>query len=176
MRAPRSSLSSRLFVLMLAAIAGVGACDTNKHAAPKYMAAPKSFDPKGAELTFNAKGLEAFNTLSSDEREAFLEKLRTTPSSVKGQAVFERDEELTDKIDDRVHGKYVVWATVPDPVWLEVQMEYQLFSENQLFTGAAPKTHIAFTGTLIDVVYQDSSKPRKIEIKLKADSITALKD
>jgi hypothetical protein len=176
MRAPRSSLSPRLLPLTLAAIAIVAACDTNKHADPKFMAAPKSFDPKGAELTFNAKGLEAFNSMSSDEREAHLEKLRTTPGSLTGQALFERDEELTDKIDDRVHGKFVVWATVPDPVWLEVQMEYQLFSEQQLFTGAAPKTHIAFTGTLIDVVYQDSSKPRKIEIKLKADSITALKD
>jgi hypothetical protein len=175
MRAPRSSLTSRLLVCSLAATV-VAACNTNKHADPKYMAPPKSFDPKGADLTFNAKGLEAFNSMSSDEREAHLEKLRQTPGSLKGQAVFERDEELTDKIDDRVHGKFVVWATVPEPVWLEVQMEYQLFSETQLFTGAAPKTHIAFAGTLIDVVYQDSSKPRKIEIKLKADSITALKD
>lgn len=169
MRAPRCSF-------VLACLVQLAACDTNKYDDPKFMAPPKSFDPKGADLSFNEKSLEAFNSMSSDERTAHLDKLKATKGSLKGQATFQRDEELTDKIDDSQYGKYVVWATVPDPVWLEVKVEYQLFSDTQLLTGVAPNTHIEFAGTLVDLIYEDSAKPRRLEIKLKADSIAPLKD
>lgn len=184
MRGPRCSLPFRpggaSSVFALACLVGVpclvGACDTNKHDDPKFMAAPKAYDPKGADLSFNEKSLEAFNSMSADERAAHLDKLKNTKGSLKGQATFQRDEELTDKIDDRQYGKYVVWATVPDPVWLEVKVEYQLFSDTQLMTGVAPNTYIEFNGTLVDLVYQDTAKPRRLEIKLKADAISRVKD
>lgn len=182
MRAPRCSLpfrlggASSLLAALGLCVLGTVACDTNKHDDPKFMAPPKSFDPKGADLSFNEKSLEAFNSMSSDERAAHIEKLKTTKGSLKGQATFQRDEELTDKIDDRKYGKYVVWATVPTPVWLEVKVEYQLFSDTQLLTGVAPNTHIEFSGTLVDLIYQDSAKPRSLEIKLQADAISPLKD
>jgi len=150
-------------------------CDTNKYDEPKFLAAPKSYDPKGAELSFNEKSLEAFNSMSGDERNAHLGTLKATKGSLQGQATFQRSEELTDKIDDSQYGKYVVWATVPDPVWLEVKIEYQLFSAEPLLTGLAPNTHIEFTGTLVDIVYEDSAKPRRLEIKLIADAISPLK-
>ncbi len=180
MRGPRCLLLPRwrgaTSMIALAGVMFVGGCDTNKHADPKFMRAPKSYDPKGGDLSFNEKSLEAFNSMSADDREAHLEKLKTTKGSLTGQATFQRDEELSDKIDDSQHGKFVVWATVPDPVWLEVKIEYQLFSDTALLTGLAPNTHIAFQGTLVDLTYEDSAKPRRLEIKLKADSISPLKD
>lgn len=161
---------------MLACGLVVAACNTNKYADPKYMEPPKSYDPKNADLSFNEKSLKAFNSMSDDERAAHVEKLVATPGSLKGQGTFQRDEELTDKIDDSKYGKIVAWVSVPDPVWLEVKVEYQLFSDTRLVSGLAPNTHVEFTGTMLDYVYEDNSKPRRLEIKLKADAITVLKD
>lgn len=178
MLGPRRSRPSRFVALTLFAcgLLGAAACNTNKYANPKYMDPPKSFDPKGAELSFNEKSLKAFNTMSDDERAAHIAKLAAAPGSFKGQGTFQRDEELTEKIDDSKYGKIVAWITVPDPVWLEVKVEYQLFSDTRLISGLAPNTHVEFAGTLLDYVYEDNSKPRRLEVKLKADSIIVLKD
>ena len=98
MRAPRCSLpfrlggASSLLVALGLGVLGTVACDTNKHDDPKFLAPPKSFDPKGADLSFNEKSLEAFNSMSTDERAAHLEKLKATKGSLKGQATFQRDE------------------------------------------------------------------------------------
>ena len=152
------------------------ACTSSKHDDPKWLEPPKSYDPKGAELTFNEKNLEAFNSLSVDERAAHIEKLKAATGTFKGQATFRRQEELADSMDDRVFGRYDVWATVVDPVFLEVTVEYHLFSETQLISGLATATPIEFTGTLVDLVYLDQAKPRKMEIKVKADAINVLQD
>lgn len=151
-------------------------CKSKKHEDAKWLAPPKAFDPKGAELTFNAKNLEAYNTLSADERAAHIDKLKTATGTFKGQATFRRQEELADTMDDRVYGRYDVWATVPDPVFLEITIEYHLFSETQLISGVATGTHIEFTGTLADLVFLDEAKPRNMEIKVKADAINVLQD
>jgi hypothetical protein len=152
------------------------ACKSKEHEEPQWLAPPKSYDPKGADLTFNEKNLEAFNSLSVDERTAHLDKLKAATGSFKGQATFRRQEELADSMDDRVYGRYDVWATVVDPVFLEVTVEYHLFSETQLISGLATATPIEFTGTLVDLVYLDQAKPRKMEIKVKADAINRLQD
>ena len=151
-------------------------CKSTKHEDAKWLAPPKSYDPKGAELTFNEKNLEAFNTLSADERAAHIDKLKGATGTFKGQATFRRQEELADTMDDRVFGRYDVWATVVEPVFLEITLEYHLFSETQLISGLATATPIEFTGTLVDLVYLDQAKPRKMEIKVKADAINVLQD
>jgi len=151
-------------------------CKSSKHEDAKWLAPPKSYDPKGAELTFNEKNLESFNTLSADERAAHIDKMKGAAGTFKGQATFRRQEELADSMDDRVYGRYDVWATVVDPVFLEITLEYHLFSETQLISGLATATPIEFTGTLVDLVYLDQAKPRKMEIKVKADAINALQD
>ena len=51
-----------------------------------------------------------------------------------------------------------------------------MFSETQLISGLATATPIEFTGTLVDLVYLDQAKPRKMEIKVKADAINVLQD
>lgn len=168
----RAALASFVVCIGLAA----AGCKSNKHEDAKWLAPPKTFDPKGAELTFNEKNLEVFNSMSPDERAAHIETLKSTPGSFKGQATFRRQEELADTMDDRVYGRYDVWATVPDPVFLEITVEYHLFSETQLISGLATGTHIEFTGTPVELVFLDEAKPRKMEIKVKADTINVLKD
>ena len=175
MRAVPCSLVASASVCACLALAPL-ACKSKKHEDPEWLAPPKAYDPKGADLTFNEKNLEAFNTLSVDELTAHLYKLKAAKGSFKGQATFRRQEELADSMDDRVYGRYDVWATVVDPVFLEVTVEYHLFSETQLISGLATATPIEFTGTLVDLVYLDQAKPRKMEIKVKADAINRLQD
>lgn len=142
---------------------------------PDWQKPPESYDVKGADLTFNEKRLDAFNSMSSSEREAHLEQLKNTEGSFKGQAIFERGTELGDKMDDAAYGKYEIYATVQTPVLYEMTMEYHLFSDQDFFTGVPPGTHIEFSGTLVDLNFQDSSKPRKLTFKVKATSVDRLK-
>lgn len=174
---PRSIASASLPRLALVVLTAVLGCQNNsKYEDAKWMAKPKAFDPKGAELTFNGKNLEAFNSMSDDERAAHVQKLQGSKGSFKGQGEFRRLEEIGDTIDDRQHGRFDTWVTVPEPPFLEIQVEYHLFSEEKLLSGVADHTPIEFTGTLIDLVYEDDAKPRKLEAKIKADSISVVKD
>lgn len=161
--------------LTCAAFLGV-ACIPDKNKEPEWQKPPKAFDPQGAELTFNKKQLEAFNAMSSSEREAHLQALRDKPGSFKGQATFQRATELGDSMDDIEHGRFEVYATLPDPVLYEITVEYTLFASEEIGKGLPPNTYIEFTGTLADLNYQDESKPRKMEIKVKDVSIDVLKD
>lgn len=141
---------------------------------PDWQKPPASYDVKGADLTFNEQRLDAFNSMSSSEREAHVEQLRATEGSFKGQAVFERGTELGEAMDDAQYGKYEINAAVPDPVLYEITMEYHLYSDQDFYTGVPPGTHIGFTGTLADLQYQDDSKPRKMLLKVKASSVERL--
>jgi hypothetical protein len=161
--------------LVCAAFAGT-ACLPDKAKEPEWQKPPKSFDPQEAELTFNKKQLEAFNAMSSSDREAHLQALQGKPGTFKGQATFQRATELGESMDDLEHGRFEVYATVPDPVLYEITLEYQLFANEEIGKGLPPNTHIEFTGTLADMRYQDESKPRKMEIKVKDVEMNVLKD
>ncbi len=170
----QSATLRRLVLVLLTALVG---CQKNsKYEDAKWMAKPKAFDPKGTELTFNAKNLEAFNSMSTDDRAAHLDKLKAAKGSFKGQAEFRRLEEIGETIDDRQHGRFDIWATVPEPPFLEIQVEYHLISDEKLLSGVADHMPIEFSGTLIELEYQDHTKPRKLEAKIKADSISVVKD
>ena len=118
MRAAKCSLDRLALASLCASLALAGSiagsiiaplgCKSSKHEDAKWLAPPKSYDPKGAELTFNEKNLEAFNTLSADERVAHIDKLKGAAGTFKGQATFRRQEELADSMDDRVYGRYDV--------------------------------------------------------------------
>lgn len=154
----------------------LAACNpSGEEKTPDWQKPPESYDVKGADLTFNEKRLDAFNSMSSKEREAHLEQLETTEGSFKGQAVFGRGTELGDKMDDAQYGKYEIFATVEEPVLYEITMEYHLYSDQDFFTGVPPGTYIEFQGTLADLSFQDSSKPRKMILKVKASSVDRLK-
>jgi len=142
---------------------------------PDWQKPPESYDVKGAELTFNEKNLDAFNSMSGKEREAHLEQLKATEGSFKGQAVFRNGSELGEKMDDAQYGKYEIFATVEEAVLFEMTMEYHLYSDQDFFTGVPPGTHLEFVGTLVDLNFQDSSKPRKLTFKVKATAVDRLK-
>ena len=168
--------------LGLAALVATG-CLPDKDKEPKWQKPPKAFDVKGADLTFNEAKLEAFNSMDEDQRTAHLAELQSKEGSFKGQAVFKRATELGEKMDDLEYGKFEVYAIAPGPdenqeegVWLEVNIEYHLFSEQKFGEGWPPGSFIEFTGTYADMTFQDQSKPRKMELKVKATDIHLLKD
>jgi hypothetical protein len=142
---------------------------------PEWQKPPASYDVKGADLTFNEKRLDAFNTMSIAEREAHIEQLKATEGSFKGQAIFQRGTELSDAMDDAQYGKHEIAANVPEPVLFEMTMEYLLFSEQDFYKGVPPGAHLEFTGTLVDLQFQDESKPRKLTLKVKATAVERLK-
>ncbi|MEM6994156.1 MAG: hypothetical protein AAF721_26820 [Myxococcota bacterium] len=158
-------------------------CLPDKDKEPDWQKAPKAYDVKGADLTFNEARLEAFNSMESDKRAAHLAELTAKAGSFKGQAIYRRGTELGEKMDDLEYGRFEIYAVAPGPeenvekgIWLEVNIEYHLFTDTDLTTGWPPGSYIEFTGTFADMMFQDSSKPRKMEIKVKADSVKILKD
>ncbi len=164
-------------------VAATTACLPDKDKQPDWQKAPKAYDVKGADLTFNEARLEAFNSMDEAQREAHLAELTAKAGSFKGQGIFKRGTELGEKMDDIEFGKFEIYAVTPGPeenkeegVWLEVNIEYHLFTDTDLTKGWPPGSHIEFTGTYADMSYQDSSKPRKMELKVKADSVTLMKD
>ena len=52
--------------------------------------------------------------------------------------------------------------------------EYLLFSDQDFYKGVPPGAHLQFSGTLVDFEYQDSAKPRKLTMKVKASSVERL--
>jgi hypothetical protein len=141
---------------------------------PEWQKPPASYDVKGADLTFNEKRLDAFNSMSTTEREAHVEQLKATEGSFKGQAIFQRGTELADAMDDSQYGKYEIAAHVPEPVLYEMTFEYLLFSDQDFYKGVPPGAHLQFTGTLVALEFQDSAKPRKLLMKVKASSVERL--
>lgn len=169
--------AARTFAALACMVVFGAACIVpDKDKEPEWRQAPKAFDPIGADLTFNAKNLEAFNAMSGSEREAHLAELMGKAGSFKGQAIFKLGTELGDKMDDAQWGRYEIYAVVPDPVVYEITVEYHLYSEQDLSTKLPPNGYIEFTGTLAEMMFQDESKPRKMEIKVKADSVSVISD
>ncbi|MBL4686792.1 MAG: hypothetical protein JKY37_19500 [Nannocystaceae bacterium] len=164
-------------------VATTTACLPDKDKQPDWQKAPKSYDVKGADLTFNELRLEAFNSMESAQRATHLAELAAKAGSFKGQAIYRRGTELGEKMDDVQYGQFEVYAVTPGPeenqeigVWLEVNIEYHLFLDADVTKNWATGSYIEFTGTFADMSFQDSSKPRKMEIKVKADSVTLMKD
>lgn len=164
----------RLVAGMCAALLLQACNPSGEEKQPEWQKPPASYDVKGADLTFNAARLDAFNTMSSAEREAHVEQLKATEGSFKGQAQFQHGSELSEAMDDSQYGKYEINAVVSEPVLYEITMEYALFSDQDFHKGVPPGAHLEFTGTLVDLEYQDESKPRKLTLKVKASSVQRL--
>ena len=160
---------------MCAALLLLPACQpTADKGQPEWQKPPASYDVKGADLTFNEKRLDEFNSMSTSEREAHIEQLKATEGSFKGQAIFQRGTELGESMDDAQYGKHEIAAHVPEPVLYEITIEYLLFSDQDFYKGVPPGAHLQFSGTLVDFEYQDSAKPRKLLMKVKASSVERL--
>ncbi len=165
----------RLVVGMCTALL-VPACNpSGEEKEPEWRKPPASYDVKGADLTFNEKRLDAFNSMSGTEREAHVQQLQATEGSFRGQAIFERGSELGEAMDDAQYGKHEIIAAVPEPVLFEITLEYSLFSDQDFYKGIPTGEYIEFSGTLVDLSFQDTSKPRKLTLKVKATAVSRLK-
>lgn len=172
-------------LLLLSGGATTG-CIPDKDKQPEWQKPPKSFDVKEADLTFNEARIEAFNSMELEQRDAHVAELKGKAGSFKGQAIFKRGSELGESMDDLEFGKFEIYALAPGPdelpadgksgVWLEVTIEYHLFSEQDFSTGWPPNSYIEFTGTLADLSFQSESKPRKMVVKVKADDVHIIKE
>lgn len=165
--------------LALAALLATGisltGCDKRSQA-NDILALPSSYDPAGAELTFNKAGLTEFNALEPSERDALVAKLSATPGSYTGQALVRGSAGLGEAMPDHVHGDWEVMATTRTPVLYEIVINYSIFTTPAVGRPLAENRAVAFTGTLISVDFKDDAKPRSLTLKVKADSITPLVD
>ena len=162
MRAVGQSLAA---LLVLSVAAGPLGCDKGDE--PAWQKPPERFDVTKDELTFGKKNLDAFNTMSSGERAAHIDALKSKPGSFKGQGRFKVVSSLGENIADSEMGKYDASVLVEDPVLYEITIEYNLLSNEKIGDGYPKGTYVEFTGTLVDLDFQDDSKPRKLVIKLK---------
>ncbi|MBV1857627.1 MAG: hypothetical protein KUG77_04385 [Nannocystaceae bacterium] len=164
MRAVGQSLAA---LLVLSAAVGPLGCDKSGDDEPAWRKPPERFDVKGDGLTFGSKNLDAFNTMAGGERAAHVDALKSKPGSYKGQGRFQVVSELGENLADHAVGKYDASVTVDDPVLYEITIEYNLLSNEKIGDGYPKGTYVEFTGTLVDLDFQDDSKPRKLVIKLK---------
>ncbi len=164
--------STALAAVLLAA----SACSPKAGGQPDFMKLPESYDPAGADLTFNKKKLEEFNFLEPDAREAHIEALKNKKGSFKGQAVFKAGAGLSENIEESKYGEWELNASTNDPVLYEIVIDYQIYTTKDVGRPIAPNKAIEFTGTLVEFDYQDENKPREIDIKIKADDVKVLED
>ncbi len=158
-------------LLFTSALLAVPACQQEKK---DLLALPAAYQPATAELTFNKKNLEMFNSMSKDARRQFIKELKETPGSYSGQAIFLSGNGLAPTVEDSQHGAYELFANVPDPVLYEITIAYQVFTTPELGRPLAPNHPISFRGTLIDLRFDDETKPRSMTIRVKADSVETI--
>jgi hypothetical protein len=155
--------------LIAASLALVACVDKTKE--PEWLKLPAGYDPVAADLTFNKERLEAFNNLSPKARDAFIEELKGQAGAFKGQALVEAGSGLGETVEDYQYGNYEVTAHVPTPVLYEITLSYQLFTTVELGKALTPNGPVEFSGTLIDLRYDAQTKPRKVTLRVKADTI-----
>lgn len=160
--------------LTLAAVGLTSTATGCKQEKKDLLALPPAYQPATAELTFNKKNLEAFNLMSKDARRQHIKELKETPGSFSGQAIFQSGNGLAPTVEDSQHGAYELFAHVPDPVLYEITIAYQVFTTPELGRPLAPNHAISFRGTLIDMRYDDETKPRAMTIRVKADTVETI--
>jgi hypothetical protein len=160
---------------LAAALMANGACLPKDEAEPEFMRLPKGYDPKGADLTFNAERIKALNIMSEDEKDSYIQELTTKAGSYKGQAIFKSGAGLGEAMEDAQHGSYELSASTKELLF-EITIDYNIFTTPELGKPLAPHAPIEFTGTLIDFDFQAEDKPRKMSIRVKADDVKRIKE
>jgi len=171
----RAAATVFLSVALLAGSLGLGTgCVPDRKKETDLLKPPKSWQPKDDSMTFGSKNLDAFNSMSPDDREAHVEALKGKAGAFKGQAQFERGSELGAGISNSQYGKFEATAQVREPVLYEITIDYELFAAEKLGHGYPSGTYVGFTGTVVEVEYREEAKPRKLIVKLKDVSMERL--
>jgi len=156
---------------MIAASLTLAPACNDKSAEPDFMKLPAGYDPVETELTFNKTNTLAFNNLTPKERDAFVAELQAAEGTFKGQALVQSGNGLAETVSDSKYGDYEVMAAVPDPVLFEITIDYQIFTTRELGKALTPHGPVEFTGTLVDLRYDSDAKPRKLTLRVKADTL-----
>lgn len=167
------ALGTTALTMALTTALTMTACQQEKK---DLLALPAAYNPAGADLTLNKKNLEAFNLMSKDARRQHLKQLKETPGSFSGQAIFQSGNGLAPTVEDSQHGAYELFAHVPEPPLYEITIDYQIFTTPELGRPLAPNHALQFRGTLVDLRFEDETKPRKITVRVKADSVETITD
>ncbi len=138
------------------------------------LAFPAGYQPQTAELTFNKANLEAFNTMNGDAREKHIEELQAAAGTFKGQAVHQSGNGIGETVEEFQYGDYEIQAHTPEPVLFEITIEYNIYTQKDVAKALHPTRPLEFTGTLIDLRYEDASKPRKLFVRVKADELKTI--
>jgi hypothetical protein len=168
------ALLTSAFLTTLVVLAG--ACLPDKRKEPEWVKPPKAWNPRSDELTLGEKGLEAFNRLSPEQREAQVLNWLQTPGSYTGQAIYKTGAGLTEAMDDFQYGTYEIFAVVPEPVVYEITLSYFLYTTPEIGKNLPPNAYLQFKGTLAEMDFQADEKPRKMELKVKVDSLEVLSE
>jgi hypothetical protein len=161
-----------LSLLTLAALlTTAGGCKPSTNEPPEWTKLPAAYQPATAELTFNRTGLERFNAMSQDERDAFVNDLMTKKGAFKGQALLVAGTGISDRLPEYQHGDFELVAKT-DEVLYEITIDYSIYTTAAMGKTIPRSRPIEFTGTVIGLEFQDADKPRKLKIQVKADNVT----
>lgn len=164
-----------LLALTATLLVGTGCPPADDGSNPDWMKAPKSYQPKEAELTFNEKQLGEFNMMDEAAREAFVNSLKESKGSFKGQAMSKTGAALGAGMPDSKYGEYELNA-VAEEVLFEISIDYHLFTTKDIGRKIAPNRYLTFSGTLLELDFQEESKPRRLVLKVATDTLETLAD
>lgn len=163
-------------LLTLAATLLVGsACLPGGDENPDWLKAPEAYQPATAELTFNKTKLEVFNMMTDEERAAHLEQLKGAKGSFKGQAMSKTGASLGEGMDDSKYGEFELNA-MTEAILFEITIDYHIFTTTAIGGKIAPNRYLEFSGTLIDFDFYEDAKPRRLVMKIAADTLAPIPD
>jgi hypothetical protein len=163
-------------LLTLAATLLLGsACLPGGDENPEWLKAPEAYQPVTADLTFNKTNLEAFNMMNEEERDAHLEALKGKKGSFRGQAKSKTGAGLGEGMPDSKHGEYELNGTT-EAILFEITIDYHIFTTTAIGDKIAPNRYVEFSGTLIDFEFYEDAKPRRIVMKVAADTLAPIPD
>lgn len=156
------------------ALVATGCKPSAQEGKPQWMKPPASYQPaKAANLTFNEKGLESFNSMGAAEREAFVEHLKKAPGSFAGQAIVTSGTGVSEHVPEYKFGTWELNAST-SAILYEITIKYALYTTPELGRGIARNRAVEFSGTIIGVEYQGSNKPRELTVRVKVKDIKTL--
>ncbi len=142
---------------------------------PDWLKPPISYKPKEADLTFNEMRLSEFNMMNDEERAAHVETLKAAKGQYKGQALSKTGAGLGPNMPDSKYGEYELNA-VTDAILFEISLDYKLYTSTEIGDKIAPNRAVEFTGTLVELEFQEESKPRKLVLKVVTDTLAPMTD
>jgi hypothetical protein len=163
-------------LLVLAATLVATACPPNPDDAanPDWLKPPAAYQPKTADLTFNEARFGEFNMMSDEDQDKFIEELKAKKGSFKGQAMTKTGAGLTEGFKGFEHGNWELNG-ITDPILYEITFDYKLYTDKKVGRPIAPNRAVEFTGTLVDIDFQNESKPRKVVLEIACDSLAPIK-